>query len=65
MRTPAVSTVPLSRGMAEMNSPLKILPRPCSRWYRAPANDVMMSEPSPCRLCFFSELKVTASPSEQ
>ena len=29
MRTPALSTGPLSRGMAEQNSPLKIFSRPC------------------------------------
>ena len=56
MRTPSLSTGPLSRGMAEQNSPLK---RPCPRWYWAPANGVMvratmmMSEP-PC-LCLRAE----------
>ena len=59
IRTPALSTGPLRRGMAKRNSPLKILPRPCPRWYRAPANGVMvvttmmMSEP-PC-LCLRAE----------
>ena len=59
MRTPALSTGPLSRGMAEWNSPLKILPRPCPRWYQAPANGVMvvatmMMSELPC-LCLRTE----------